>query len=162
MRAIHKKVATAAAVGAVALTGAGVAYSYWSTSGSGSGSSSTSAGQLNTLTFSQASLTAMFPGDSSQTLTTTVTNTGPENVYVSGVKAYVTTDKSGCTGADYLLGGTAAPIDAATARALTWTAQDLAKTTGHADATSTIQFNNTGSNQDACKSATVTVHYLAS
>jgi hypothetical protein len=103
----------------------------------------------------------MYPGDASQDLTVTVTNTSGESAYVAGVKAYVTTNKSGCTGADFLLNGAAAPSTALDAVALTWSAQDLVAT-GHDDATGTIQFNNTGDNQDACKSAAVTIHYLAS
>lgn len=160
---INKK-AAAVAVAAVALTGTGVAYAYWTTSGSGSGTGSTTAGTVNQLTFSQNTLNAMYPGDSSQTLTVTVTNPSGENAYVTGVAAYITTNKPGCDGSNFLLGGAAAPSTKLTAAPLTWTAQDLAKTTGHADATSTIQFNNkTGStdNQDACKGATVTLNYVA-
>ena len=155
-----KKIAVATAT-SVALIGGGVAYAYWTTSGSGSGTGSTTAGTLDQLGFQQDTLDAMYPGDSSQPLSVTVTNNSGESAYVATVKAYVTTDKSGCTGADFLLGGTAAPSTAATATALTWTAQDL-DAGGADDATSTIQFNDTGDNQDACKDAAVTVNYLAS
>ena len=157
-----KKIAVAGGT-ILALTAGGVAVAYWTTSGSGTGAGSTEAGQAtNKITFTQTALSPMFPGDSEQNLIVNVKNTGSQNAYVSTVKAWVETDKLGCTGADYLLGGSAAPTSEATARALTWTAQDLAKSGGNADATSKIQFNNTGANQDACKSAAVTVHYLAS
>jgi hypothetical protein len=153
-----------AALGGVALSvaTAGAAYAYWTTTGSGSGTGATTAGVTDTLSFTQTALNAMYPGDSSQTLTVAVKNTDAnQKVYVSGVKAYITTDKEGCTGADFLLGGAATAVDATNAKALAWTAQELAPTVS-ANATSTIQFNNTGSPQDACKSAIVTVHYLAS
>ena len=52
----------------------------------------------------------MFPGDAPQTVTATVKNAGTENYTFKTVKAYVTTDKSGCDGSDYLLNGAAAPI----------------------------------------------------
>lgn len=140
----------------------GAAFAYWTTSGSGTGTGSTTAGVTNQLAFSQDALTAMHPGDSSQPLKVNVKNTSGENAYVTTVKAFITTNKSGCTGADFLLGGTAGASDSASAKTLTWTAQDLAKSSGNADATSTIQFNNTAANQDACKSATVTINYVAS
>ena len=156
--------------GALVVATAGAAYAYWSTSGSGSGTASTTAGTSNALTFTQnpdgsgaaQPVAAMYPGDTAQSLTVVVKNTSGESAYVANVKAYITTNKPGCTGADFLLGGVAAPSTSATAAALTWTAQDLASN-GSASATSTIRFNNsTTANQDACKGATVTINYLAS
>jgi hypothetical protein len=147
--------------GTAALLGVGVAFAYWTTSGSGEGSAATTAGVVDQLSFDQAAVADMYPGDSSQPLTVTVTNDASESAYVTTVKAYITTDKSGCTGADFLLGGAAAPSTAGTAVALVWTAQDLIAG-GSDEATSTIQFNNTGANQDACKEAVVTINYVAS
>jgi len=156
----RKKATTIVVASALLLGTAGGAYAYWSTTGSGSGSGTTSAGESNNLGFSQAWLNAMYPGDASQALTVTVKNNGTASAYVAGVKAYVTTDKDGCTGADYKLNGSAAPSTDVDAAALTWAAQELVKG-GQANATGTIQFNDTGANQDACKGAAVTVHYLA-
>jgi hypothetical protein len=163
MRSIKKTTKRTAIVGGTvaALIGGGVAFAYWTTSGSGEGTGSTTAGSINSLSFDQTALTDMYPGDEEQDLTVTVTNTATESAYVSTVKAYITTDKVGCTGADFLLGGAAAPSDAANAVALTWEAQDLVAG-GFTDASSTIQFNNQNAPQDACKSAAVTIHYLAS
>ncbi len=161
MRKSNKKKAVVAGT-ILALGTAGAAYAYWSTTGTGTGTGATTAGVTDSLTFTQDALSAMHPGDSAQTLTVNVKNTAGENAYVSTVKAYVTTDKDGCTGDDFLLGGTAGHKSLATAKTLTWTGQDLAKTGGNDDATSTVQFNNTGADQDACKGAEVTLHYLAS
>ena len=162
MRKLSKKtMALVAGSLVVATVGGGVAFAYWSTTGSGTGTGSTTAGKVDVLTFSQNTLSPMFPGDSSQPLTVTVTNPSGENVFVGGVKAYLTVTGT-CGADDFLLGGTAAPSDIATARSLAWTAQDLAHNGGNANATSTIQFSNKATNQDGCKSATVTVHYLAS
>jgi hypothetical protein len=157
-----KKALIATGTGAVAaLAIGGLALAYWTTTGSGSGTGTTSAGTSDALTFNQDALTAMYPGDSAQPLTVKVTNTSGESAKVTTVKAYVTTASAGCTGADFRLAGVATAVDTASAVALTWTPTDLAAN-GFANATSTIQFNNTSSDQNACKSAAVTIHYLAS
>jgi len=170
MRRINKPIAAVAA-GVILLGTAGVAFAYWTTTGSGSGTGSTTGGVVNQLSFTQnpagapdtsVNLAAMYPGDSSQSLSVRVRNTSTtESAYVTSVKAYITTNKIGCTGADFLLGGVAAPSTALTAAALTWTAVDLAAGVS-ANAASSVQFNNTTANQDACKSAVVTVNYLGS
>jgi hypothetical protein len=160
MRKTQKTTAVVGGTIAAVLVG-GVAFAYWTTSGSGTGTGSTTAGVADQLSFAQNTLSAMYPGDSSQDLSVTVTNDAGESAYVSTVKAYITTDQPGCTGDDFLLGGTSGHNDAASAQLLNWSAIDLAAH-GSADATSTIKFNDTGANQDACKSAAVTIHYLAS
>jgi hypothetical protein len=158
MRKPSKK-ALAVVTAVALLAGGGTAFAYWTTTGTGAGTAATTAGTLNNLTFTQSTVNAMYPGDSSQALTVGVKNTGTESTYVTTVKAYITTDKSGCTGADFKIAGVATGT-ALAPTGLTWTAADLAAN-GTADATSTIQFNNTTANQDACKTATVTVHYVA-
>jgi hypothetical protein len=164
MRKLNKKVAIAAAGSALALAASGVAYAYWTTTGSGSGTGATTAGVTNTLSFTQTALTSMYPGDASQPLSVAIANTSPtEAVYVTSVKAYVTVVGAGsCDSTDFLLNGSAAPGTIGTAAALTWTAQELdaASAESH-DATGTIQFNDKATNQDGCKSAVVTIHYLA-
>jgi hypothetical protein len=180
MRKLNRKqkATVVIAAGALGVAGSGIAYAYWTTTGSGTGSAAAAAPQAPaSLTFTQNTLTAMFPGDTSQNITTAVTNTGPQNAYVAEVKAYLTVVKASgtsgdkyvgsCTAADFLLASAsgvlaAAPGTPATAIPLTWTAVDLAKTNGTANATGKIQFNNTGGNQDGCKEAAVTIHYLAS
>ena len=164
MRKLTKRTAVAG-VGAAALVTAGIAYAYWTTTGFGSGTGATTAGVINTLSFTQTPLvSAMYPGDSSQSLSVTVANTHlAQKVYVTGVSAYITTGNAGCTGADFNLNGSTTSIDAGSAVPLTWTPQELdAGGLDTDDATGTVQFNNTGDNQDACKGAVVTIHYLAS
>lgn len=157
---ITKKTAAIATAGVLGLATAGGAYAYWTTTGSGTGTGSTAAGAV-TLSYTTGSLSSMYPGDSQQPLTVTVKNTSTtQKGYVAGVTAYITTDHPGCTGADYLLGGKAGAVDQASAVPLTWAAVDLAAGASQ-DAKSTIQFNNTGSAQDACKGATVTLNYAS-
>lgn len=154
-----KKTAAIATAGVLGLATAGGAYAYWTTTGSGTGTGTTAAGAA-TFSYTTGSLNAMYPGDSPQALTVTVKNTSVQKGYVSGVTAYITTDHAGCTGADYLLGGKAGAVDQASAVPLTWAAVDLAAGASQ-DAKSTIQFNNTGAAQDACKGATVTLNYAS-
>lgn len=156
-----KKFAAIAIVSASALA-AGAAFAYWTTSGSDSGSATTTAGVLNDLSIDNATLTAMFPGDSEQSLLVTVTNDSTESAYVTGVSVYVTTDDLACDGSNFLINDDPAPSTDLTAVALGWTGQDLLA--GGSDATSgdTIQFNNKLTDQDDCKDAAVTLHYIAS
>ena len=156
-----KKSAAFLAAGVIGLATAGGAYAYWTSLGGGSGTASTRAGADNVFLVTGGSATAMFPGDSAQTITATVKNTGTENYTVNSVKAYVTTDKAGCDGSNYLIGGGAAPTTSDNAVAITLDSIDLAPaatTTG----TFKMQFNNkTDTKQDACKGAAVTIHYVA-
>ena len=158
---INKK-AAAVAVAAVALTGTGVAYAYWSSTGGGTGSASTTAGETTAFSVSGGIANAMYPGDSEQTGTATVTNTSTsQNAHLASVKAYLTTDKSSCTGADYKLNGVAAPSDSTSAVDLGFTPVDLAHG-ATATKTFTLQFNNSSTaDQSACKGAAVTIHYIA-
>ena len=168
----NKKKIAALATGALVLGSAGVAYSYWTTTGSGSDTGTTTAGASDTLNFDHDALTPMYPGDAPQPLTVAVSNdkSAPtQSVYVTTVEAYVTTDKDGCDGTDFFLtDGSAGAVGSTSSETspvtLTWEAQDLAVDETR-DATGTIQFNNKSgenANQDACKGATVTIHYLAS
>jgi hypothetical protein len=165
MRKISKKAKLVVASSvALAALGGGVAYGYWSTTGTGSGTGSTSTGKVDVLSFTQNSLSPMFAGDTAQPLSVTVKNTSSENVYVANVKAYLTVagGLGSCAADDYKLNGAAAPGSAIDAVPLTWAAADLAPN-AEANATGTVQFNNKPStNQDGCKGATITVHYLGS
>lgn len=154
-----KKVVAAVAASAAVTAGAGVAYAFWTTSGTGTGTGSVADGASQALAVSGDASSPMAPGVAAQNVTATVQNNGSENYKVSTLTAYVTTNKDGCTGADFVVNGStsssAAPVD------LGVTATDLAPnatvTKGY-----TLGFNNTADNQDACKGAAVTVHYSAS
>jgi hypothetical protein len=168
-RFMNKKVAAIGLAAGLALGAAGVATAYWTSSGSGTGTSSTTAGSSD-LTYATTTINPMYPGDSAQNFTVTVTNnSATQKEYVNGVSAYITTNKSGCDGSDFLLDGVATAVSSATAVPLAWTAQELTATTGApanaattAAATDTIQFNDKLTNQDACKSAVVTLNYTSS
>ena len=158
------KVTAALAGGALAFGTAGVAYAYWTTGGTGSGSASTSAGATGKLGIGGDVPNAMYPGDSAQTITATVTNNGSENYKVQSLKAYLTVADpqatAGCSSSDYLINGVAAPGTALSAADLSITPIDLAPAATQT-VTYTIHFNNKSTNQDFCKGASVTVHYVA-
>jgi len=162
MRLTKKSKAVVAGVSMLGLVGTGTAYAYWSTSGSGTGSATTSAGAA-AFTVAGNVANAMYPGDAEQTGTATITNTSTtENGHLAKVTAYLTTDKLGCTGADYLLNKAAAPSSGATAADLGFTAVDIAGS-GTATKTFTLQFNNSSTtDQSACKGAAVRINYTAS
>lgn len=157
-----KRSAALLAAGVIGLATAGGAYAYWTSLGGGTGTASTKAGSTSALVVTGNVPNAMYPGDTAQTVTATVKNVGTENYRPQAVKAYITIDKSGCIGSDYLLNGAVAPTTSDTATAITLNSVDLAPgatTTG----SFTMQFNNKlDTNQDACKGAAVTITYVAS
>jgi hypothetical protein len=161
-----KQKATVAAVTLLALTGTGtVAFAFWTTDGSGTGAASTAAGETSVFKVVGDVPLAMYPGDSDQTITATVTNTSATTSYrVASLKAFVTTDKAGCDGTDYNINGSTTAVDAATAVTIAIVPKDLAALeVDNQTADYTIRFNNkAATNQDVCKGALVTVNYLAS
>ena len=150
-----KRVLTAVSVVGV-LVVAAISYAYWTAGGSGDGTAT--AGSTAGITVNQTStLTAMYPGDSAQTLSGDFTNTNDGPVYVGTVTASIASvDK-------------AADAPAGTCDATDFTLEDAVMTVGHevpsgtnVDSWSgaTIHFNDkTDTNQDACKGATVNLHY---
>ncbi|MEP7192745.1 MAG: hypothetical protein ABI903_07755 [Actinomycetota bacterium] len=151
---------TVAVAATLLLFGGGAAFAYWTTSGSGSGTATT--GTNNPVTINQTTvIPGMYPGQAAVTLAGTFNNSNPGNAYVTAVTApsyaidaaHVT---AGCTVAqgNYVLGGTA-----------TITGNDVAPGTpavGSSWTGLTIQMVNLGTNQDACKGATVTITYASS
>jgi hypothetical protein len=148
-----------AAVAAVLLVGGGTAYAYWTASGGGSGSAAT--GTPSALTVNQTStVTDMAPGDSAQTLSGTFDNPNPGPIYVGSVTATIASvTKAGgavagtCDATDYTLANAAMTVNVQVAAG-----SGVGSWTG-----ATIKFNNkAGTNQDACKGATVNLTYTVS
>lgn len=147
-----KRKGIATVVVAVALLGiAGGAFAYWTNTGSGTGSATT--GTTASITVNQTStVTALAPGGTAQALSGNFDNPNSSPIYVTSVTAVVSsTDKVGCGATDYTIAGTA-PV----------AAQVAAGTSVGSWSGLTIQFNNkSGTNQDACKNAAVTITYTA-
>ena len=132
------------------------AFGYWTAGGSGDGTAS--AGSTTGITVNQTStLNAMYPGDSAQPLSGDFTNTNSGPVYVGTVTASIqSVDKATdapagtCDASDFTLSDTVMTVNAEVP-----SGSNKGSWSG-----ATIKFNNkTDTNQDACKGATVHLHY---
>ena len=141
---------TAIVLGTVLLVSVGgAAYAYWTSTGSGTGTAQ-SGNTLAVVVNQTTTVTGLAPGLPAQSLAGNFTNPNAGPVYVTTVTATVTgTDKTGCGPTDYLIAG-AAGVGA-----------QVPSGTGGAWTGLTIQFNNKGTNQDACKDALVTIAYAS-
>jgi hypothetical protein len=148
---------TALALIALLAVGSG-AYAFWTAGGSGSGSAS--AGDSVALTVNQTTvLTAMYPGDSAQTISGTFDNLNGGPIRVNTVTASIgaVTKAVGapagtCDATDFTLANAAMTVNAEVA-----VGSAVGAWTG-----ATIRFNNKATNQDACKGATVSLAYTIS
>jgi hypothetical protein len=149
-----KRTLAIAAVTAIFLSSAGMAYAYWTTDGGGT--STATAGTSTAVTVNQVGiLTALFPGDTAQTLSGDFNNTSSGPVHITTVTVSIASVHQagvvavGCSSADYTLTGAAmsavqsVPVGSGVG---SWTG-------------ATIQFKNTASNQDACKGAVINLAY---
>ena len=135
---------------------AGAAFAYWTAGGSGNGSAST-AGAQSALTANQTtSLTAMYPGDTAQTISGNFDNPNSGPIYVNTVTVSIAsvTKAAGapagtCDATDYTLASAAMTVN-----------NEVPTGTGGAFTGATLKFNDkTTTNQDACKGATVNLAY---
>lgn len=144
---------------AVALIAAVAAVAYWTSGGTGSGSAS--AGTTANITVNQTTvLTAMYPGDTPQTISGNFSNTNSGPVYVGTVTAAI----SGVTKATGAPAGTCDASDFTLATpAMTVAAQVPSGPGTGAWTGAKLSFNNKpATNQDACKGATVALSYTIS
>lgn len=131
------------------------AIAYWTAGGDGTGSAE--AGTTEDVVVNQTTvLTAMYPGDSAQTISGTFTNDNDGPIYVGTVTASISsvTKATGapagtCDATDFTLGSAAMTVGAEVS-----VGTAVGAWTG-----ATLQFNNKATNQDACKGATVTLAY---
>ena len=139
---------------------AGAAFAYWTVGGSGTGSASTADGAANLTANQTTTLTPLYPGDSAQTISGDFNNTNSGPVYVGTVTASI----ASVTKAVDAPAGTCDATDFTLASAaMTVNAEVPAGAGTGAFTGATIQFNNkTGTNQDACKNATVALAYTIS
>jgi hypothetical protein len=145
-----KKRTLALAVVAV-LAVAAAAFAYWTTSGSGTGTAAVSSGGANLTVTDTSTLTAMYPGDSAQTLQGTVKNNADNKATVDSVTASIASvdhPNGACDATDFTLSNATMTVG-----------QELAKDAVANFSGATIQFNNKNTNQDGCKGATVHLTY---
>jgi hypothetical protein len=150
-----------AVIGVVAAAGVSIAaYAYWTAGGSGSGSAS-AASAPSALTVNQTTtVTAMYPGDSAQTLSGNFDNPNSGPIYVGTVTASI----ASVTKAVGAPAGTCDATDFTLANAAMTVGAEVPAGSGKGSWTgATIKFNDkVGTNQDACKGATVALSYTIS
>jgi len=157
MRNMPKRVVPVAVALLAILAFSGVALAYWSASGAGTGSAQAAAGTSAVVVNQTTVLTAMYPGDTAQTISGNFNNPNAGPVYVTTVTASITSvtkavgaPSGTCDSGDFTLAGATmtvnAEIPAGNAKGA-WTG-------------ATIKFNDKAAvNQDACKGATVNLGY---
>jgi hypothetical protein len=149
-----------AVVVVVVLATAGGAYAYWTAGGSGSGTA-TAKDTTQPLTVNQTTtLTAMYPGDSPQTISGNFDNPNSGPIRVASVAASI----DSVTKAQGAPAGTCDASDFTLANATMTVGAEVPSGSAKGSWTgATIQFNNKPSvNQDACKGATVRLAYTIS
>lgn len=158
MRKSTKRTIAIAAVTLLLLGGGTAAFAYWTAGGAGTGTAAASAG-TDVVTVNQTTvLTGIGPGVATQTISGTFTNPSTGPVYVTSVTASIAsvTKAAGapagtCAASDFTLASAAMPVGIEVpvgAAVGAWTGATLA-------------FNDTATNQDACKGATVNLAYVA-
>ncbi len=134
----------------------GVAIAYWTAGGSGTGTAGVAGSQSGLTANQTTTLTAMYPGDSAQTIGGDFDNPNPGPIFVSTVTASI----SSVTKASGAPAGTCDATDFTLANAVMTVNAQVASGTAKGSWTgATIQFNNKATNQDACKGATVNLSY---
>ncbi len=142
--------------GMLAVVIAAAAYAYWTAGGSGSGT--VDAGTTVALVANQTStMTAMYPGDSAQTISGNFDNPNSGPIYVTSVTASI----SGVAKAVGAPVGTCDATDFTLASPVMLVGAEVPAGDGKGSFSgATIKFNNKALlNQDACKGATVTLAY---
>ena len=145
MRKLTKKskvIAVAASVALVAV-GGGTAYAYWTTTGAGTGTAANSTGG-GTVTLHASFAAGLAPGNSVP-VTYTADNSTNTGTVVGALTASVTTSVPACLPEWF------------TVSADTSNSPVAANSTGIQVGSGTLAFLNDPANQDACKSAVVTV-----
>lgn len=146
MRKFSKKgkiYATAASLALVVATG-GAAYAYWTTTGTGSGAAANSAGG-GTVTLHATFSAGLAPGNSTS-VAYTADNASNTGTVVGALSASVATSDPDCLASWF------------TVTANTSNSPVAANSLGTSVGSGTLTFLNDAANQDACKSATVTVN----
>jgi hypothetical protein len=147
MRKMTKKNKVLAAAGALALVagGGGAAYAYWTTTGTGSGTGINSAGN-GTVLLHATFAGGLAPGNA-VSVAYTADNSSTTATRVGALTSSVTTsDPDNCL-SDWFA------VTSVTTNSLV-----AASTTGTSVGAGTLTFLDSAVNQDACKSATITVH----
>jgi hypothetical protein len=145
---------------ALTLAVAGVAYAFWTGGGSGTGSGAAATGVSGLTANQTTTLTAMYPGDSAQTISGDFDNPNSGPVYVNSVSVSI----ASVTKAGGAPAGTCDATDYTLSNAVMSVGAEVVAGNGKGSWTgATLAFNDkAATNQDACKGATVNLAYSIS
>ncbi|MHC6230006.1 hypothetical protein ACX5I6_09935 [Arthrobacter sp. MMS24-T111] len=139
------KIAAVAMSAALVAVGGGAAYAYWSTNGSGTGNAAASSGTKDVVL--HTSFAADIAPGETRAVTYTADNPNTSSTVVGSLTpSVVTSDPTNCLASWFTVDASNTPTTV------------LANTTGTTVGTGTLTFKDTATNQDACKSATITVN----
>lgn len=146
MRKMTKKNKVLAAAGALALVagGGGAAFAYWTTTGTGSGTGANSAGG-GTVDLHATFADGLAPGNA-VSVAYTADNLSTTATQVGALTSWVTTSDAGCLPAWF------------TVTSVTSNSLVAAHAVGTSVGAGTLTFLDSAANQDACKTAVITVH----
>jgi hypothetical protein len=157
MRTLNRKQKTVAAlaIGALGVAGTGVAYAYWTTSGSGSGSATSgTTAEGDAIQLSQTTpIAGLYPGGPSADIVVKAVNPAAFDQVVGEVTV-TPTWPAACGSSNWTL------VNAPDAFGLLQAANDTASDEA-TNVVGTIALNETGLNQDTCRSVTPTFAFAS-
>jgi len=145
------------AVAGVAVITAVAGYAYWTTSGTGAGSATTGTNSAVTIT-QTSTVSNLRPGSPAQALDFDINNTASVNQYVDGVVVAMT----GVTGPNITLAHPCTTGDFTLVQPNAINSDLTPGNHSYAPSGASLALNDTASNQDGCKGATVALSYTIS
>lgn len=147
------------------LVGGGVAVAYWTTTGSGTGSAPV--GTSTPLTVTQnTTFTSLVPGGTAQGIDFTLNNPSTADVQVTSVVVAVASTSAGaaCPPANFTIVQPSKPSVTTPVIVAGSSSESFTSGAGGEQASTgaTLRMDNTASNQDGCKNATVNLTYTVS
>jgi hypothetical protein len=157
MKLRSKRTLVLVGVLAVAAISALGAYAYWTTSGSGTGSATTGSNSAVTIT-QTSTVSGLRPGSGAQALDFDINNTASVNQYVTSVVVAMT----GVTGPNIDVTHPCTTGDFTLVQPNAINSDLTPGNHSYAPSGASLALDNTASNQDGCKGATVALSYTIS
>lgn len=147
------------------LIGGGIAAAYWTATGSGSGTAPVGTSAALTVT-QNSTFTALVPGGAAQAIDFTLTNSSVTDASVTSVVVAVESTSAGaaCLPANFTIVQPSKPSVATPVIVAGSSSESFTSGAGGEQASTgaTLKMENTASNQDGCKNATVNLRYTVS
>ncbi len=147
-RFVSKKVVAVGVTAGLILGIAGAAFAYWTQSGSGTGTATTGTTQAITVN-ETTSASDLYPGGPAQPLAGDFDNPNAGTTHIGAVSAALGTLPAGCVAADFTIDNSAETNSATLTQG-----NGVGSWSGI-----TIQMNETGVNQNTCKSSNIPLVY---